>query len=236
MKKYTSIAGIAAAVIGVFSLALPALAATTASLSPTNVSVVAGKSFTVTVAVNPQGVNNYAEKLEVDFPANNLAVTAFNLGSNWMALTQTGYDSTDNANGILVKTAGYPNGFSGVTTFGTITFYAKNSGSGIIKIGNSSLSFGVSNSQSSINGNGTTFVVSASAVAPAKTTVQTTSVVQVATNTTPTQVTQSAPITQAAAVAGAGAQSYSWLWWVLLIVVLAVVIWWMYVRKPNQNK
>ncbi len=72
MKKYTSIVGIAVAIIGVFALAIPALAATTASLSPTNVSVVAGKSFTVTVAVDPQGVSNYAEKLEVDFPANNL--------------------------------------------------------------------------------------------------------------------------------------------------------------------
>ncbi len=158
-------------------------------------------------------------------------MTAFTLGSNWMALTQTGYDLTNNTNGILVKTAGYPDGFSGATTFGTITFYAKNSGNGAIKIGNSSLAF-EANSQNVVNGNGTTFVVSAAAAVTPKTTAP---VVQVATNT-PTQVTQSAPITQVAAVAGAGASSYSWLWWILLILVAAVVVWWIYVRRSDQNK
>ena len=238
MKKYISIASIAGAVIGMFVLAIPAMAATTVSLSPTNVNVTVGKSFTVAVSVDPQGVNNYVEKLEVDFPSSNLQVTSFTLGSNWMALTQTGYDSIDNANGVLVKTAGYPNGFSGATTFGTITFYAKNSGSGVIKIGNSSLAFEANNGQSAINGNGTTFAVSAVAnvLAPTKTTVETQTIVQVATNTTPTQVvTQPAQNTQAAAVVTAGV-SYAWLWWVLIIVlVLAGIVWWMYARKPDQK-
>ena len=237
MKKYISIASIAGAVIGMFVLAIPAMAATTVSLSPTNVNVTVGKSFTVAVSVDPQGVNNYVEKLEVDFPSSNLQVTSFTLGSNWMALTQTGYDSIDNTNGVLIKTAGYPNGFSGATTFGTITFYAKNSGSGVIKIGNSSLAFEANNGQGAINGNGTTFAISANVPAP-NTTVQTvpTPVVQVATNTTPTQVvTQPAQNTQAAAVVTAGV-SYAWLWWVLIIVlVLAGIVWWMYARKPNQK-
>ena len=120
---------------------------------------------------------NYAEKLEVDYPASDLAVTSFTLGNSWMALTQPGYDSTDNINGVLTKTAGYPSGFSGATTFGTITFYAKKAGTGTIKIGNSSLAF-ESSSQSAITGNGTAFTVSAVTVAPTQTTEQVTPVVE----------------------------------------------------------
>jgi hypothetical protein len=239
MKKYTSIIGMAA-VIGVFALAMPAMAATNASLSPASVSVTAGKSFSVVITANPQGVMNYAEKLEVDYPASNLEVTSFTLGNNWMALTQSGYDSIDNTNGTLIKTAGYPAGFSGATTFGTITFYAKKVGTGTIKIGNSSLAF-EANSQSTITGSGTAFAVSAKAVAPAKTTeeqvapaVETTPVVQEATNTTPVAI-QTAPNTQTAAVAEAGSPSYTWLWILLIIVVLGAIGWWIYSRRTSTR-
>jgi hypothetical protein len=238
MKKYISIIG-TAAMIGMFALAMPALAATTASLNPANISVTAGKSFNVTIAVNPQGVNNYAEQLDVNYPANLLEVTAFNLGSNWMALTQSGYDSIDNTNGVLIKTAGYPAGFSGATTFGTITFYAKKSGNGAINITNASQAFEV-NSQSSIAGSGAVFAISANAVAPTQTTeqvtpvVETTPVVQEATNTAPVAV-QPTPNTQVAAVAGAGSTSYTWLWIALIIVLLALIGWWMYSRKSEPE-
>lgn len=238
MKKYTSIISMAA-VIGVFALAMPVMAATTASLSPASVNVTAGKSFSVVITANPQGFMNYAEKLEVDYPASNLEVTSFTLDNNWMALTQTGYDSTDNTNGVLIKTAGYPGGISGATTFGTITFYAKKSGSGTISIGNGSLAFQTTGS-SAITGSGTAFTVSAKAVAPAKTTeqvtptVETTPVVQEATNTTPVAV-QPAPNTQTAAVAESGSANYTWLWIVLIIVVLALIGWWIYSRRSEPK-
>jgi hypothetical protein len=239
MKKYISIIG-TAAMIGVFALAIPAMAATTASLSPANINVTAGKSFSVVVTADPQGFMNYAEKLEVDYPASDLAVTSFTLGNSWMALTQPGYDSTDNINGVLTKTAGYPSGFSGATTFGTITFYAKKAGTGTIKIGNSSLAF-ESSSQSAITGNGTAFTVSAVTVAPTQTTeqvtpvVETTPVVQEATNTEPVAV-QPVLNTQVAAVAGASSTSYTWLWITLVIVVLALIGWWIYSRKSEPKQ
>jgi len=226
--------------IGVFALAIPAMAATTASLSPANINVTAGKSFSVVVTADPQGFMNYAEKLEVDYPASDLAVTSFTLGNSWMALTQPGYDSTDNINGVLTKTAGYPSGFSGATTFGTITFYAKKAGTGTIKIGNSSLAF-ESSSQSAITGNGTAFTVSAVTVAPTQTTeqvtpvVETTPVVQEATNTEPVAV-QPVLNTQVAAVAGASSTSYTWLWITLVIVVLALIGWWIYSRKSEPKQ
>src|ERR1035437_570097 len=129
MKKNISTKMKILVVAGLFLSALPALALTTATLSPANIDVSAGKSFSVNIAVNPQGASDFAEKLEVDFPASNLQVTSFILGNNWMALSQPGYDSTDNVNAVLVKTAGYPGGLSGPAEFGTITLYAKKSGS-----------------------------------------------------------------------------------------------------------
>jgi len=136
---------ISLAALGVIVLAMPALAATTVSLSPVSVKAVSGKSFNVVIAVNPQGVSNYTEKIELDYPADLLQVKSFSLGSNWMALSQTGYDLVDNANGTLIKTAGYPGGLSSSATFGTISFYAKKAGSGVIKLGTGSLALDANN-------------------------------------------------------------------------------------------
>jgi len=120
----------------------PALAATTISFSPANVSVKAGQNFNLAVAVNPSE-KIYTAKIELDYPADLLEVKSFTLGSNWMALTQTGYDS--NESGTLIKTGGYPGGLVSSANFGTVTFSAKKSGSGTISLGDSSL---VLNSQS----------------------------------------------------------------------------------------
>ena len=136
---------ISLAALGVIVLAMPALAATTVSLSPVNISVTSGKNFNVVIAVNPQGASNYTEKIELDYPADLLQVKSFSLGSNWMALSQTGYDLIDNTNGKLIKTAGYPGGISSSATFGTVSFYAKKAGSGTIKLGNGSLALDANN-------------------------------------------------------------------------------------------
>ena len=231
-------------ILGMLAFALPVMAATTASLSPASINVVAGKSFTVTVAVDPQGTKNYAEKLEVDFPAANLQVSSFTLGSNWMALTESGYDSTDNTNGVLIKTAGYTGGITGPTTFGTITFTALKSGSGNITVGNNSLAFQVS-SQTTITGTGTAFNVSINTVAPTtKTTVKTVTpttgtqpTVQTPTVTTPTTQQAVAPTTntQVAAAVAAGSPSYAWLWWLLLVAVVVVLGgWWIATSRKTK--
>jgi len=161
MKKITLTS--IAAVIGMFTFAIPVLAATTASLSPASMSVAPGEKFIVIISVNPQGTANYAEKLEVNYPSDILEAASFTLGDKWIAMTAAGYDSTDNINGVLIKTAGYPSGFSSSAVFGTVSFTAKKAGSGTIKIGNSSLAFQAS-AQSAITGNETTFVVTAPVV------------------------------------------------------------------------
>lgn len=130
---------------GVMVLAAPALAATSVSLSPASVNAVSGKSFNVAIAVNPQGVNNYTEKIELTYPADILEARSFSFGSGWMALSQTGYDLINNTSGVLIKTAGYPGGLSSSATFGTVSFYAKKAGSGTIKLGNGSLALDANN-------------------------------------------------------------------------------------------
>ena len=147
------------AALGVMMFAGSAFAATTATLSPETITVAPGAEFTVTVGVNPAGTTDDAEKMEIDYPANALEVVSFTQAPTWMALTQPGYDLNDTTNGVLIKTAGYPTGFSSATTFGTITFKAKNStATGSITIGANSKAFQES-SQSAISGNAVAFTI-----------------------------------------------------------------------------
>ena len=119
---------------GVMVLAAPVLAATNVSFTPVNVSVRQGQNFTLTIGVNPQGVKNYTAKIELRYPADLLEVKSFTFANGWVALAQPGYDLTDNANGVLIKTAGYPGGVSSAVTFGTVSFLAKKSGNGTITL------------------------------------------------------------------------------------------------------
>lgn len=120
-------------------------AATIVSFSPVSVNVTEGQSFNLVVKVDPQSVKNYTVKLALDYPADLLKVNSFTFGTNWMPVSQTGYDSIDNTNGLLIKTAGYPGGLSSQTTFGTISFSAKKAGSGVIQVTNDSLALNATN-------------------------------------------------------------------------------------------
>ncbi len=235
-------------VLGVLILAMPTLAATTVSLSPASVSVKSGQSFNVSVAVNPQGTNNYVEKVELKYPADMLQVNSFSLGSAWMALTQPGYDLTDNTNGILMKSAGYPGGLSSATTFGTVSFYAKKAGNGTITIGNNSLAFEV-NSQSALSGTPVSFTITAPAVTAPKPTTPT----RVAPSsseqpTTPTQPAEQ-PVSQPTAqtpqpslVATKGGfltlgTGSIWLGILIGLIILAILFYVIYtlVQKKRKN-
>ena len=143
-------------VLGVAFAATPVMAATSVILSPATVSVSEGKSFEVVVAVDPSGTANYAEKIELDFPADMLEVLAFTYANGWTALTSSDYSMTDNTHGVLIKTAGYPGGISSLTTFGTVSFSVKKAGSGTITVGSKSMAFEI-NSQSAIIGSPVSF-------------------------------------------------------------------------------
>lgn len=123
-----------AVTIAFFAIAATTFAATTVSLSPVNVSVVEGQNFNLVVSVNSQIVKSYMVKSEIKFPADVFEVESFNFGNNWVQLSQPGYNLTDNTNGVLIKTAGYPGGLSSQADFGTVVFKAKKSGTGTIKV------------------------------------------------------------------------------------------------------
>jgi hypothetical protein len=142
MKKY--IITIIAVLIGVLMTG-NAFASTNISFSTTSINVVEGQTFTLVVSVDPNGVKNYTSSINLKYPADLVSVSGFTQDSSWMSVVQPNYDLIDNTNGTLIKTAGYPRGFLNSTTFGTITFTAKKSGSGTIETQNGTLSLGTSN-------------------------------------------------------------------------------------------
>lgn len=136
---------ISSVILGGMFLTGSVWAATTISLSPASVSVTQGESFNLTIGVNPQGIKNYTVKVELEYPADLLEVKSFNFSSGWMALSQSGYDLIDNTNGLLIKTAGYPGGTPISVTFGTVSFSAKKSGNGVIKLSSNSMALDAEN-------------------------------------------------------------------------------------------
>jgi len=160
---------IALTILGGIILSSPVFAATTISLSPTTVNITAGQTFNLNVAVDSQGVKNYTVKLELKYPADLLEVKSFTLGSNWIPVIAVGYDTTienANTNGVLIKTAGYPNpGLSSAATFGTVSFLAKKAGTGIIQTGTGSIALNAS-SQNVFSGSVQTSVTIAAVILP----------------------------------------------------------------------
>jgi hypothetical protein len=124
--------------IGLLVIA-PATFAATFNISPTTVNTDVNSNFSLQIALNPQNVASYTSKLELTYPSDLLEVTSFTFDNKCMQLSQAGYDSIDNTNGILIKTAGYTGGITSTTNFGTVSFHAKKSGTANITVGTGSL-------------------------------------------------------------------------------------------------
>ena len=219
-----------AILIASFAFAGQASAATTASLTSV-ANVTAGQTFNVTVSVNPNGTANFASKIEVTYPAAMVEVVSFTQNNAWTALNQPGYDVLDAAKGSLTKTAGYANGFTSSTVFGTITFKAKSAGTAVIKIGSGSMAFEES-SQNAITGSSASVAIAAAK--PVVTTVKTTTTTTVAPATT-TATTTSTAGTDAAAAAGASAfnTTLAVLLGIALIVIIGLIT--MIIRKGKNS-
>jgi hypothetical protein len=243
MKKTLLTIGLS--MLGAMVLAVPAMAVTTVSFSPVSVSAVSGKTFNVVIVVNPQGVANYTEKIELTYPADILEVRSFNFGGSWMPLSQTGYDLIDNTNGVLVKTAGYPGGLSSATTFGTVSFYAKKAGSGTITIGNNSLAFEAS-SQNAISGSPVSFTITTPVSVPVApkspttpSTVETPTTAQPATEQ-PIVEQPTAQVSQPTLMAAMGTlltlgTGNIWLGILIGLIILAGLIYVIYLLRKKNN-
>ena len=163
------IKNIALASLAIFALTAPvALAgAGTITLSPATREIMQGQTFTMSVNVNPAAAL-FTAKAVVRYPANLLEVKSFSFGSLWLPLTQPGYDSIDNASGVMVKTAGYPGGLSATKFLGTVTFKAKATGTATITVGSDSALLD-SNSANTLTSGGQSIVTIKPYVAPSPT-------------------------------------------------------------------
>ena len=132
---------------------LPVSAATNFGLYPLKISVTEGQTFRLAVNVNPNGQKNYTVKVGLKFPADLVSVSSWTFSGSWQPLSQPGYDSIDNSGGNLIKTAGYPGGINKSVTFGTITFKAKKTGTGIISFTGGSMALDETNANQYGGGN-----------------------------------------------------------------------------------
>lgn len=174
MKNYMKITS----VLGVFALLAPMSAlAASVSLSPTYVSVNVGDTFSMSVTANPDSAKLYSVRANVSFDPSLVQATNFSFASAWISISQPGYDSIDNANGVLIKAGGYPGGFTSATKLGTVTFKALKTGTATISSTNSSLLLDAEsrNQISGTQGNVSVSIASAP-VTPIKTTPKTTTV------------------------------------------------------------
>ncbi|HAQ03089.1 hypothetical protein A2467_01115 [Candidatus Nomurabacteria bacterium RIFOXYC2_FULL_36_8] len=78
----------------------------------------------------------YTVRTAVRFSGEQIAVKSFEFAPGWIAINADGYDLIDNTNGMIMKTAGFPGGFTGQKLVGVITFTAKASSIGKIAISN----------------------------------------------------------------------------------------------------
>jgi len=196
MKKY--IITTIAILVGIF-MTSNAFASSSISLSQSSVNVVAGKTFNVVVAVNPNGVSNYTASVKIKYPADLVSVNGYTQDSAWMPLSQSKYNLIDNTNGEIIKTAGYVKGFSTTTTFGTITFTALKTGTGVIQVENGTIVLDASSQNVFAGSPEVTLNVSTSTASVSKT--ATSSVTTQGTSTTGTGAT----VVKGALVNGAGA-------------------------------
>lgn len=94
-----------------------------------------GQTISVPVSIDPAFEKNYTVRLILTFSPDVLEVTSFTFAKNWIALSRPGYDLIDNQGGELIKTAGYPGGFSETVLFGRVTFRAKKAGGDVVAVG-----------------------------------------------------------------------------------------------------
>ncbi len=228
------------------AIATTTLAMTTVSLSPVSVNVEEGQTFNLIVSVNSQIVKGYMVKLEIKFPADILEVESFNFGNSWMPLTQTGYNLTDNTNGVLIKTAGYPGGLISQVDFGTIVFKAKKSGVGTVKVTENSQALNIE-SLNVISGLPTTASITITQV------ISPTSETQAQPKTQPKTTVPSLPVTeeQTAQPAAQTATQNSlvatiggfltlgtgsvWLGILVGLIILAIIIYAIYLIRKRKN-
>ena len=161
--------------------------ASSISLFSSTSSVKPDKTFSLSIYVDPETTSSYTAQANIDFPANLVSIESFTYAASWFPISQPGYDSIDNVNGSMVKTAGYPGGFSSSTLFGTAVVKVKSAGSIDIYVNDKSYVLDVDSNNTLDTYGKVTITSSNPIVETPKTTVQAPSTVE--NNNTPTETT-----------------------------------------------
>ncbi len=142
IKIFTSLA----IVVAMSVFAVSALAAADLSFSflgGTTYKV--GDTFRMAIMISPTE-KIYTVKAQASYPANLLKIESFTFNQNWWPLSQPGYDVVDNNAGLLIKTAGYPDGTNvQQIILGTATFRVLNPGNANLKFTSDSLILNANN-------------------------------------------------------------------------------------------
>ncbi len=125
--------------------------ASTISLSPETGTIYNGDSQKISIVVNPQSDKVYTTKIELKYPTGLFEVKSFTFSDGWMPLSQKGYDLIDNANGILIKTAGFAGGLTDSKVLGIFYLVPKKIGVGNVSVTKNSFNLDATNKNTNTN-------------------------------------------------------------------------------------
>lgn len=118
------------------SFTLPVFAATI-TFVPAEISVIAGQRVSIAIFVDAGNEKIITVKAALSYPHDLLEPISFSFTPSVIPLAQPGYDQMNN--GVIVKTAGFPGGFTGTREFGTLVLRAKQAGAAIVSVSDDSL-------------------------------------------------------------------------------------------------
>jgi len=138
-KNIITYAAVCVAIAGLFFSSVSSVSAATLNAEPTKLTVSAGEEARVVVNIIP-GVNEreYTAQVELKYPSDLFKFETFSYNNKWVPVIRSVYDEADNGDVSIIKTAGYPGGFTEPEVFGVAIFTAKRSGTGTIIFGNNS--------------------------------------------------------------------------------------------------
>jgi hypothetical protein len=134
------------------------VSAATFSLSPAKVTIHKGESFSVSVGVN--GATDVSTvQMNAQFTPGILRFSGWSGNDAWMALKTADADSFSNTSGTLLKTSGFPGGFSGSKNFGRATFVGNEVGEGTVTLSSNSFIYNNANENTFAPGNAVSVTV-----------------------------------------------------------------------------
>ncbi|HEY4473623.1 MAG TPA: hypothetical protein VI957_00480 [Candidatus Paceibacterota bacterium] len=241
-----------ALIIGLVLSAPLGVSAASFVITPSTGTYAAGSIITVSISVNPESSTVYTAMLDVRFPVGVFEVISFKMNDVLLPITQSGYDTVDNSNGILTKTGGYTGGLSSTALFGTLMLRAKSAGAGTLAVVDSSKLLDSNNVDLQSGTQSVSFIIAAktpsvqttNTIIPATSTSTkkgTTTVVSTTTSggdtltSTSTEAPNESGQLAAVGAVGTGSSIPLWVWFMLLAVVIVGAGWWGY-RRFSRTK